>query len=493
MTELKKSLNSQNIDIRWTPDKTSSTPIYTQIVQYITDRIRSGDWVEGDRLPSQRRMADAFGVNRSTIVTAMEELISYGIVEGSHGGGTRITGGSWSLTLAQPPDWNTFIQSGHFLANKPTIQMINKMEYEEDYVRIGTGELSPSLYPNELAAKILRELPDSIPSLNYLEGLGLPALRKTLCDYLLDKHGIKAKPENILITSGSLQALQLISLCLLKRGSTVYTESPSYLKSLEVFQSAGMNMAGLPMDEEGIRFSSLKGKNLKDSLIYTIPSFHNPTSRIMSEGRRRSLLNFVSEHKLPLIEDDAYAELWMEKKPPKPIKSIDESGNVLYLGTLSKTIAPGLRIGWVVGPEAVVYRLGDVKMQTDYGSSSVSQWMASKLLMDPEYEKYLTDLRGELRIRRDLALEACEEYLADLCTWETPRGGFYIWLRFAHKLPMEMIFREALDQGILFNPGNVYDYGDNNAIRLSYAYADPEDLRKGIEILGGIIRKHIGE
>lgn len=490
-----KPLNSskKSIEINWRPDRESKVPMYTQIVQYITEKIQKGDWVEGERLPSQRKLSEIFGVNRSTIVTAMEELLSYGIVESSGGGGTRIAGGSWSLRLAQPPDWNTYISSGPFRANKPTIQMINRMEFEEGYIRIGTGELAPELYPRELVGDILRRMPDRIPSLNYLGTLGLPELREELCTYLTREQGIKASPDNILITSGSLQALQLISICMLKRGATVYTEAPTYLKSLQVFQSAGMNMSGLPMDEEGMRYGGLRGQNLKDSIVYTIPSFHNPTGRIMSMKRRVSLLNFMSENHIPLIEDDAYGTLWIDEKPPAPIKSLDEGGNVLYLGTLSKTMAPGLRIGWVVGPEAVVYRLGDVKMQTDYGSSSVSQWVATELLNNPGYAEYLTELRGKLRARRDLANEALKDSFggSGTATWDIPKGGFYIWLRFSKKLPMDKIFYEALDRGVLFNPGNVYDYAENNAIRISYAWASPEELRTAVKVLSEIIRQYI--
>ena len=497
MDRLLNSSKMKTIEISWKPDRTSKVPIYSQIVEYVTAKIQKGDWVEGERLPSQRRLSELFGVNRSTIVTAMEELLSYGIVESMGAAGTRISGGSWSLRLAQPPDWNQYIKSGPFKANRPTIQMINRMEFEQGYIRIGTGELSPDLYPKELVRDILNKLPDRIHSLNYLGTLGLPELREELCTYLEREQGIRTSPDNILITSGSLQALQLISICMLKRGATVYTEAPTYLKSLQVFQSAGMNMAGLPMDEEGMRYGSLRGKDLKDSIVYTIPSFHNPTGQVMSLKRRINLLSFLSEKHIPLIEDDAYGALWIDEKPPASIKSLDEGGNVLYLGTLSKTMAPGLRIGWVVGPEAVVYRLGDVKMQTDYGSSSVSQWVATELLNNPEYSAYLKELREQLRFRRDLADQALREFFGDLkesgsaATWDIPGGGFYIWLRFAGKLPMDKIFYEALHRGVLFNPGNVYDYAENNAIRVSYAWAAPEELRQAIRILSEIIRKYI--
>lgn len=482
-------MKEKEIIIDWTPDKNSGEPIYRQIVNYISEKIARGDWVIGSRLPSQRAMSVAFGVNRSTVVTAMEELISYGILESDFGGGTRICSNTWSLLMSQPPDWNKYIQSGPFKANMPTIQTINKLEFDEKYIRIGTGEIAPSLYPNELVTKIFRRMPERVPSLNYLGTLGLPELQEALAERLGRVQGIHVKPSNILITSGSLQALQLISVCMLKRGADVYTEAPTYLKSLQIFQSAGMNMMGVPMDNEGMKYWNIKNASV-DSLLYTIPTHHNPTGGVMSEARRKELFKFCQTNRLPVLEDDAYGELWLEDKPPKPIKAYDENGMVLYLGTISKTMAPGLRIGWCVGPEAVVERLGDVKMQVDYGASSVSQWMMTELLSGGKFDTYLEGLREELRQRRDNALDALDESFKGMATWEKPTGGFYIWLKFNKKLPMDKIFSECLAKNVLFNPGNVYDYLENNAIRISYAYAEPKDMTRGLRILASIAEKY---
>lgn len=477
------------IILDWKPNKEDKTPIYRQIVKYIADKIAAGDWVIGSRLPSQRAMAEAFGVNRSTIVTAMEELMSYGILEGDFGGGTRVKSNTWSLLMSQPPDWNKYIQSGPFRSNLSTIQTINKLEFEPGYIRIGTGELSPDLYPGKIVTKIFRRMPERVPHLGYLGPLGLPELGQALSEWLKEKQGIDAAPSNIMVASGSLQGLQLISVCMLKRGSTVYTEAPSYLKSLQVFQSAGMNLHGVPMDKEGIKYWNMKDASI-DSLLYTIPTHHNPTGTVMSSQRRKELLSFCQSRRLPVLEDDAYGQLWFEEKPPQALKAADTAGTVIYMGTISKTMAPGLRIGWVVGPEAVVQRLGDVKMQTDYGASSVSQWMMTELITSGDYDLYLTQLRRELKARRDNALSALEKNFSHMASWNRPTGGFYIWLQFSRKLPMDKIFAKALEKGVLLNPGNVYDYTENNAMRLSYAYASPEEMNRALEILASIIDKY---
>lgn len=477
------------IQLDWKPDKKSKEPIYRQIVKYISGKVEKGDWVIGSRLPSQRALAEAFGVNRSTVVTAMDELISYGILVSEYGNGTRVASNTWSLLMSKPPDWNKYIQSGPFRANVPTIQTINKLEFEPGYIRIGTGEISPSLYPHEMVSKLFKKLPERIASLNYLGPLGLPELQSALAERLETKEKINVKPANIMVASGSLQGLQLISVCMLKKGSRVYTEAPTYLKSLQVFQSAGMNLCGIPMDKEGIKYWNIK-KTEESSLIYTIPTHQNPTGCVMSQNRRLELLNFCQNKGIPLIEDDAYGQLWLDKIPPRAIKSYDDNGSVLYMGTVSKTMAPGLRIGWVVGPEAVVQRLGDVKMQTDYGASSVSQWIMAELLTGGEYDIYLDTLRVRLRELRDNALRSLKNNFKEMATWEKPSGGFYIWLKFNKKIPIDKLFSQALKAGVLFNPGNVYDYAENNAIRLSYAYASEQEMSKAIEIMADIVSKY---
>ncbi|QOX65220.1 PLP-dependent aminotransferase family protein [Anoxybacterium hadale] len=471
--------------IDWTPDKGSDHPVYQQIVDYISGKISSGDWIIGSLLPSQRTLAERFGVNRSTVVRALEELISYGILEGEPGRGTIVRSNTWSLLMSTaPPDWGSYVKSGAFQENVPTIQTINKLEFKKDIIRLGTGELSPDLFPRELMSELFHRLSQKVPSLNYLEPLGLPELREALSQRL-KKQGIDADPSCILITSGSLQALQLISVCILKPGSVVYTEAPSYLKSLQVFPSAGMRLSGVPMDREGLLYWTIKEE---DALLYTIPTYHNPTGILMSESRRQELFRFCSSRRLPMIEDDAYGDLWLEERPPRPLKALDKNGMILYLGTISKTLAPGLRIGWLVGPQSVVERLGDVKMQVDYGASSLSQWAVTELFKSGLYDDYLTGLRIELKKRRDRCLQLLDQYMSGLAKWDIPRGSFYIWLRLVGRIQVDQLFQLMLKDNILINPGNVYDFEKNQSVRLSYSYASEKEMETGIRKLAEVLR-----
>ncbi|QAT64207.1 SAM methytransferase [Bacillus glycinifermentans] len=191
---------------------------------------------------------------------------------------------------------------------------------------------------------------------------------------------------------------------------------------------------------------------------------------------------------LPFIEDDIYRELWIDQAPPPPIKSMDQNGHVLYIGSFSKTLSPGLRIGWIVGPEPVVERLSDIKMQTDYGSSSLSQRVAAEWLTTGHYQKHLENVREQLKKRRDFVLEVLEEHLKGLASWNMPKGGFFIWLNILPPLSMKSLYAKALAEGILLNSGSIYAQENGNFIRLSYAFASPGDLKKGIYQLSLIIK-----
>lgn len=482
---------ADRVAVDWRPDRRSGKPVYRQIVDYVRSQVAAGRWAVGSRLPSQRELARQLGVNRSTVVTAMEELTSYGVLESDHGGGTRVASDTWSLMVSDRTlGWNHYLEEGVFQANVPTIQLINKLEFE-DTIRLGTGEPDPGLYPAAEMGRVLERLAKRLPSLGYLGPLGLPELRRALARRLAGQ-GLEVSPDQILITSGSLQALQLISVCLLRPGSVVYTEQPSYARSLRVFQSAGMELRGASLDREGIRYWELDPPaDGRAGLLYTIPTFQNPTGVLMSRERRESLLRFCRENRLPVIEDTAYSELWLEEPPPASLKTLDESGQVLLLGTVSKSLLPGLRIGWLVGPEPVVARLGDVKMQVDYGASSLSQWVLTEWLESGAYDRYLPGLRRELKARRDNALSVLQEEFSDLAAWEKPKGGFYIWLRFRREVSVERLFHDALGEGILLNPGSVYAGTASHSLRLSYAYEAPAVFRRAAGILAGLVRRQL--
>jgi GntR family transcriptional regulator, regulator for abcA and norABC len=472
------------LQIDWTPNRDLDMPLHVQIIHYIKEKIKNGEWPIGTVLPSQRKLAALFNVNRSTIVSAFEELAAEGLLETKKGSGTTVSNTTWNLLGTASLDWHGYVRTGMHEPNVKLIQAINHAEANPAFIRLGTGELSPDLLPQQEIIKLLQNA-HSLP-LGYSEPKGSYALRQQLSLFLQNR-GIHVSPSAILITSGSLQALQLIAGGLLSKGSAILYESPSYIQSVPVFESAGTMTVGLT-GEDAITQQIRKYLRTSDAaLFYANPTFHNPTGRVWDLNERQQLLAACQQLSLPIIEDDAYYDLWLDTPPPPPLKALDSQGTVLYMGTFSKSMSPGLRIGWVAGPEPVINRLADSKMQTDYGASSISQYVAEQWLSTGIYVQATEKIRSALKERRDLVLQYLDNYFTQVATWERPSGGFYIWLKMRHSIPIHTLFEKALQQGILLNPGQIYERNNTQHLRISYAYASTEQMRQGLEKLAELI------
>lgn len=479
------------LTIDWLPNKKDQLPLYKQIFAYIKNKISTGQWPIHTKLPPQRELAIKLQVNRSTIRIALDELIAEGLLESKAGSGIWVANNTWSIiTTEKKVNWNSYVSAGFYLPNLPFIQEINRLEFDESLIRLGTGELSPHLIPTSELNTILKSLPDKIDSFGYEEPKGLLYLRQQISKQL-EKIGIFASPASIMIVSGALQALQLICFGLLPKDANILLEKPSYLMSLKLFQSMNLNFSELPLDSEGIQIEPFiyQQKHKEHSLLYTIPTFHNPTGTLMSEKRRHELLTACQTSRLPILEDDVYRDLWLDAPPPPPLKAIDTNGSVIYIDSLSKAISAGLRIGWIVGPEPVIEKLADIKMQNDYGSSCLSQWAAAEWFANGYHERHLQTLRQELILRRSAASEILNQNFKDIATWTLPQGGFYIWLHLIKPISMHQLFKNALVEKILINPGSIYDNLSNNHLRISYSYADIPDLKAGLTKLAHVIKR----
>ncbi|UOR13911.1 aminotransferase-like domain-containing protein [Halobacillus amylolyticus] len=270
--------------------------------------------------------------------------------------------------------------------------------------------------------------------------------------------------------------------------STVFLDQPSYLYSLHVIRSAGMKLKGIPVDDKGMNIDDLRQQSLmtNKSILYTNATFHNPTGTVMPLERRKDLLNVCEVHQLPVIEDDIYQDLWFEEPPPT-LKSLDKQGRALYVGSFSKTIDPGLRIGWMVGPEDVVQRLADIRMQMDYGTSMVSQAVAEQMLTSGLYDLHMHRTREKLLEKRDYLPQLLHTHFEGEAHWDVPKGGLFIWVNFHQPVNAKYLFAEAYKRNVLINPGTIYQDTDGS-VRLSYAYPTYEQMEKGILVLKKIIK-----
>lgn len=476
----------------WRPDKKSVIPLFKQIYDFIISKISSGEWSIGSKLPTQQEMAKRFCVNRSTISEVYEELKTQCFIETKTKSGSIIINNTWSLLTSNAPlDWTKKISSSIYKPNLDIIKIINDVETDKNIIRLGAGELGRDLIPDKYLEEIFKAISKDIEYMGYDEPKGLYILREEIAKYL-KKKGIDTNPSKILIVSGAIQALNLISIGLLKRNSVILTEKASYLKSLTIFNSHNINLYGVEMDNGGIVLDELVKKTItkRPELLYLIPNYQNPTGIIMSKERRKKLLEVCENERLAIIEDDVYSEIWFDEEPPYSIKSEDKNGTVLYIGSISKTLSAGMRIGWIVGNENVINRLADIKMQTDYGSSNISQWMCYEFLKSGLYESFTKNLRRELKLKRDFTIKLLEKYFKNIAKWNVPKGGFYIWLKFNFEVSQYKLFEECYKNKIIINPGILYDELDKRSIRISFAYASKKDLEIGLSKLAKIMAKY---
>jgi DNA-binding transcriptional MocR family regulator len=483
----------EEAEIVWKPDRQSKQPLYQQIADDLERRISYGEFPPGSLLPSERKLAEQLGVNRSTVIMAFAELRSLGIIESRTGSGTRVSKTKWGATPRHTPNWRRYAEGGSFLPNLPFLRRIREaLAQHPSLIDFASGELAADLSPIEEIAALMSEN-RSIPYLGYDNPQGYIPLRQALVSYLRDYRGIQATESSILITSGSQQSLYLITQCLLSPGDAVAIEDPSYCYSLPMFQSAGLRLFRLPVDRQGIRPEDIRSlyKKHRIKMVFVNPNFQNPTGTVLDAERRRRLLDVASELGLPIVEDDPFSLTAFEGNPPPPLKSMDPVGSILYIGSFSKIAASGLRIGWMVAPHSVVDRLADARQQMDFGLSIIPQQVAAQFLRSTYFGPHMERLRTQLLYKRDLLIEALQRELPGLVEFTVPQGGLHLWCKLIPEVHDGKLLDEAIRRGVVFVPGSVYG-SDSGFVRFTFARPETKDIVPGIAKFAEALRKMIG-
>ena len=474
----------------WKPDRQSGKPLYEQIADHIEQRISYGEFPPGSLLPSERKLAAQLGVNRSTIIMAFDELRAIGIIESKTGSGTRVSTTKWEVAPKHTPNWKRYSEGGNFLPNLPFMRKIREaLARDPSLIDFASGELAADLAPIEEISSLMSE--NRYTSyLGYDNPQGYIPLRQALVSYLEKHRGIRATESSILVTSGSQQSLYLITQCLLSPGDAVAIEDPSYCYSLPMFQSAGLRLFRLPVDPYGVHPEDVRALSKKHriKMVFTNPNYQNPTGTVLAAERRKQLLKVASDLALPIVEDDPFSLTAYEDEPPKPLKSMDEIGSVLYIGSLSKIAASGLRVGWMVAPRAIAERLADARQQMDFGLSVIPQQVAAQFLNSPYFVPHLERLRMQLLFKRDLLVECLHKELPGLIRFSVPPGGLHLWCKLIPEIHDGKLLEQAIRRGVVFVPGSVYG-SDSGFIRFTFARARTEDIPAGIARFAEALRK----
>lgn len=334
-------------------------------------------------------------------------------------------------------------------------------------------------------------------ALQYGSGQGEPALREHITE-VMGLEGIVANADDIVITTGSQQGLDLITKLFIDPGDVILAEGPSYVGAIGVFRSYQADVIHVPFDDDGIIPEALqntidevtaRGKTIK--FLYTIPNFHNPAGVTLSAARRPEVLAITQRHGILLVEDNPYGLLYFDSPPPDAIRGLDDTG-VLYLGSFSKTLAPGFRIGWVLAPHAIREKLILAQESAVLSPSSFSQLVISDYLDNTDWKNQIDTFRGLYRERRDAMLGALDEHLPTL-RWTVPNGGFYVWLTLAPGMDSKAMLPLAVRELVAYTPGTAFyaNGGGNSQIRLSFCYPTPAEIRVGVQRLAQVVSNEL--
>lgn len=482
-------------------ERTSGLPLYRQICQRLREAILSGEFAEGTRLPTERALASELGVNRTTVMNAYNELASEGLIEGHVGRGTivrrnHLDHGADGIDN-ETASWLLGLPAGELEilgSDARLLSELTSVSDREEIISLAPASPARNLLPAEMLGSILTEglVQASQYALGYCPVEGLSRLRRAIAAWMR-KRGVAVDAQQILILSGSTQGIGLIGRFLLNPGDEVVVEVPTYLGAIQIFRALNARVIGVPADSEGIRVDILESilARRRPRLIYIQPTFQNPSGIVMSAERRRRLLLLARRYQTPVLEDDPYGEIYFEEKQPQSLKALDTSGQVLYLSTFSKIVAPGLRVAWLVAPEPLIERLSLHKQVFDLNTNALGQWIVSEILRGNLLHDHLAMLRQRYQQKRDLALQAIATYWPQEVRVNRPGGGFHLWCRLPGDLRARALLREAANEQVAFVIGEPFhvDGGGQQHFRLSFAYPEEEQIEEGVRRIGNAIKR----
>jgi len=472
-------------------DRQSPVSLYRQIAAHLHASICSGALPVGARLPATRALARDLGVNRLTVETAYGELEAAGLVGGRSGSGTFVLAPS-ALPPSQPRSplpWPAWQQS---LASRRKPDPCETPSSGR-IISLAEGGGAPGLFPAEELRRVLQQVlrRDSTAALEYGPAEGHEGLRRVIAEVLASQ-GLAARPDDIVVTSGSQQALSLVATLLVRPGDTVLVENPTYSTALELFRGQGYEIATVPTDGDGMRTDLLEPVLLRHHprLIYTVPTFHNPTGTCLSVARRRALLALADKHNVPVLEDDYVGDLRFEGRAQAPLKAWDQGGRVLYTSTFSKMLAPGLRVGFLVAEGPVRSLLVEHKRLLDLATSNLLQRAVEAYVTVGRYQAHLRRTVRVYRRRRDAMVEALHHHLPEL-ELTPPRGGLFVWARLPRGVSSRRLQPLARAAGVDFAPGSRFFAEPREGdpfLRLSFAMHEPAVLEEAVRRLARVVR-----
>ncbi|GAA4523158.1 MocR-like pyridoxine biosynthesis transcription factor PdxR [Amycolatopsis samaneae] len=475
-------------------DRSSPEPLYRQVRRALEHGIAVGTFDPGHRLPSSRELSVQLGVSRNTINLAYQELVAEGFVESRERSGLFVNAEMRPHCAVQEHtkrpriDWRTRVRR-YPDADVPHVE--KRADWHAYPYPFVAGQMDVTAFPARSWARCLRDAlyrPHVFPALQDSVGSDDPMLVEMVCKHLLTARGIEADPAEVLITVGSQQGLDLLGRALLGPEQRVGMENPGYLDARHIFLRTGAAVRGLDVDQSGLRPPA----ELTDvDLLYLTPSHHHPTNVTLSIGRRRRLVELAAAAGTVLVEDDYDSEFRYHGSPTPALKALDGSGDVVYLGTFSKFLSPGLRLGYLVAPRELVRELREIRRYVLRHPPGHLQRALALLIDSGEYQRSLRRYRTKLMRKWEATCAAVEEHLP----WPQgpyPPGGVSLWVSGPSTLDCRKLVERAERDGVLVEGGDIFFFGDTpprNHFRVGFAAIPPRAIEPGIRLLGRACRE----
>jgi len=476
-------------------DPTAELPVFLQIARAIAEDARRGRLRPGDALPGSRTLAIDLGVHRNTVLAAYRELASEGWLETRAAGGTFI---SRELPDPSPRRFAPKVESTGRLGFDLPESRVPKwepIEWPRGTLILASGSPDARLVPTAPLARAYRRALklSGQQVLSYGDARGASALREALAAMLSHLRGLPADPASFVITRGSQGAIDLCARALIRPGDVVAIEALGYRPAWSALEAAGARLVPVPIDASGLRVEALAELVAKERVraLYLTPHHQYPTTVTLSPGRRIELLELARTHRIAILEDDYDFEFHYEGRPVLPLASADRAGVVVHIGTLSKILAPGLRIGFVVAPPALLERIVALRAIIDRQGDLAVEHAIAELLDDHEVQRHARRVRRLYLERRDVLCEALREKLGSAIEVEPPAGGMALWARIDPSIDVDDWAARALTCGVAFMPARsfAFDGRARSAARLGFAALDPRELREAVKRMATALRK----
>lgn len=374
------------------------------------------------------------------------------------------------------------------------IREILKVTQRPEVISFAGGLPASELFPTAQLAELAHDLllDDGARALQYAPTEGLAVLRQLIADRLRDRFGLDRNADEVLVVTGSQQALDLTGKIFVDEGDVVLCESPTYLGAINALRAYRPRFVEVPTDDEGMVPTELERRLIgpdRAKFIYVVPDFQNPSGRRWSVDRRRALAEIAARFEVPVIEDAPYAELCFDGDALPPVASFDTAGLVIFLGTFSKILSPGLRLGWVAADEAILRRYVLVKQGADLHTSSLTQLLAARFILECDLDGHISRIKDAYRRRRDAMLSALDKHMPPGVSYTRPKGGLFLWLELPSGLDARALLERSLEENVAFVPGSAFftEDGHDNTMRLNFSAMPVDRIAEGVRRLGRVL------